>query len=96
MKTTLKILFLLIGAGCTAAAFAGLVGIVNPAVFQGSVIALSAFATIGMLLIGGNDHARRPLVTASTPPFPARALAAPAGTRRSHAYGIRRRARVSA
>ena len=48
-----------------------------------------------MLLVGANDHTRRQLVTASTPPFPTPPCAVPPATRRSRAYGIRRRARVS-
>ncbi len=95
MKTTLTYILLAIGAGCSAAAFAGLVGLVSPAVFEGSAIALSIFAAIGMLLVGANDHTRRPLVTGSTPPFPVPACAVPAATRRSRAYGVRRRARVT-
>ncbi len=94
MKTTLKYLLLAIGAGCTVAAFAGLVGIASPAVFKNSAIALSVFSAVGMLLIGATDTTRRQLVTASTPPFPTPAVAAPA--RRSRAYGSRRRARVTA
>ncbi len=95
MKTTLKYLLLAIGAACTAAAFAGLVGIAGPAVFRASAIGLSVFAAIGMLLIGANDHARRQLVTGSTPPFPTPPAAIRAPGRRSRAYGIRRRARVT-
>ena len=95
MKTTLKYLLLVIGAGLTAAAFAGLVGIASPVVFKGSAIALSVFAAVGMLLIGATDTTRRQLVTASTPPFPTPAVAERAPSRRSRAYGIRRRARVT-
>ncbi len=95
MKTTLKYLLLAVGAGLTVAAFAGLVGIASPAVFKGSAVALSAFAAVGMLLIGASDHSPRQLVTRSTPPFPV-AVPARAASRRSRAYGIRRRVRMTA
>jgi hypothetical protein len=96
MKTTLKILMLLLGAGYAAAAFAGLIGIATPAVFHDSSIALSVFAIFGLLLIGASDHGRRPVVTGSTPSFPVRALVSIEPGRRSRAYGIRRRAPVAA
>ncbi len=95
LKTTLKYLLLAIGAGCTVAAFAGLVGIASPAVFKNSAIALSVFSAVGMLLIGASDHSPRQLVTRSTPPFPV-AVPARAALRRSRAYGIRRRERIAA
>ncbi len=96
MKTTLKYLLLVIGAGLTVAAFAGLVGIASPAVFKNSALALSGFAAVGLLLIGATDTTRRQLVTRSTPPFPAAAVAERAPARRSRAYGIRRRERITA
>jgi hypothetical protein len=96
MKTTLKYLFLLLGAGFTAAAFAGLVGIASPAVFSSGAVALSIFSVIGMLLISAGDHGRRPIVTASTPPFTAQPVTLVPAVRRSRAYGIRRRDRIAA
>ncbi len=96
MKTTLKILFLLLGAGFTAAAFAGLIGIASPAVFSSGSVALSIFSVIGMLLISACDHGRRPIVTGSTPPFAAQPVATVPSARRTRAYGVRRRERIAA
>ncbi len=96
MKTTLKILLLVLGAGFTAIAFAGLVGIATPAVFHDTDVAVSIFCAVGLLLIGATDRPRRQLVTESTPPFPMPKADVVPYTRRSRAYGIRRNDRIAA
>ncbi len=91
MKTTLNVILLILAAILPAASFGGLVGILPPAAFVGSGVALFAFAFVGLMLIGLNDTggSRRPVIVhrpQSAAPFPL--IANPA--RRHSSYGIRR------
>jgi hypothetical protein len=61
MKTTLKILMLLLAASFPCVAFAGLLGIAPPAAFYSGEIVFSLFAIAGLALIGLNDYSRRPI-----------------------------------
>lgn len=58
MKTTLKLVMLILGAGFSCVAFASLVGLISPAAFVSSDDAVSLFAVLGLMLIGINDYSR--------------------------------------
>jgi hypothetical protein len=61
MKTTLKILMLVLGAAFSSAAFAGLLGLASAAAFGSGEVYFSFFAIAGLALISLNDYSRRPL-----------------------------------
>ncbi|HUL55200.1 MAG TPA: hypothetical protein VLT83_17485 [Opitutaceae bacterium] len=62
MKTTLKILMLVLGASIPCVAFAGLIGVAAPAAFFSGEVVFSLFAIAGLAFIGLNDYSRRPLL----------------------------------
>jgi hypothetical protein len=62
MKTTLKFLMLLFGAGYPCVMFASLVGIVPPSAFFSGEVAFLLFAVIGLMLVGFTDTSRRPII----------------------------------
>ena len=68
MKTTLKFLLLFLGAAYPCAAFAGLIGFHTTAAFFSSEVAFMLYASIGLLLIGGNDHGRPRLIAVRKAP----------------------------
>ena len=55
MKTALKILMLVLVAGYTLAAFAGLIGILPTSAFLTSEFALFLYSAAGIMFIGLND-----------------------------------------
>jgi hypothetical protein len=55
MKTALKILMLVLLAGYSCAAFAGLVGILPSSAFFTSEVALFLYSAAGIMFIGLND-----------------------------------------
>jgi hypothetical protein len=59
MKTTLKILMLVLVAGSACAAFAGLIGIVPASAFLSSEVAFFLYSAAGMTLIGLTDNGGR-------------------------------------
>jgi hypothetical protein len=59
MKSTLTILMLVLIAGYTLAAFAGLVGILPSSAFLGSEVIFFVYALAGLAFIGLNDTGRR-------------------------------------
>ena len=61
MKTTLKILMLILGAGIPFVAFASLVGVAPIASFFSGEVIFSLFAIAGLALTGLNDYSRGPL-----------------------------------
>ncbi|HUJ42686.1 MAG TPA: hypothetical protein VLW52_03655 [Opitutaceae bacterium] len=61
MKTTLKILMLVLGTAFPSVAFAALIGIASPAAFFSGEVLFSLFAIAGLALISLNDYSRRPL-----------------------------------
>ena len=68
MNTTLKYLLLFFGAAYPCVALAGLIGLHTPAAFFSSEVAFMLYASIGLLLIGGNDHGRPRLLTVRKAP----------------------------
>jgi hypothetical protein len=58
MKTTLKILMLVLGVTYPCVAFAGLIGIASPSAFFSGEVVFSLFAIVGLLLIGLTDYSR--------------------------------------
>jgi hypothetical protein len=62
MKTTLKILMLILGASIPCVAFASFVGVAPTAAFFSGEVIFSIFAVAGLALIGLNDYSRRPLL----------------------------------
>ncbi len=68
MKTTLKYLLLFFGAAYPCVALAGLIGLHTPAAFFSSEVAFMLYASIGLLLIGGNDHGRPRLLAVRKAP----------------------------
>ena len=62
MNTTLKYLLLFFGAAYPSVAFAGLIGLHTTAAFFTSEVTFMLYASIGLLLIGGNDHGRPRLI----------------------------------
>lgn len=95
MKTTLKILMLLLAASYPCVAFAGLVGLASPTVFFSGEVVFSLFAIAGLALIGLNDYSRRPLPvhTAATKVAP---VMAAGSSRRDAACAVRPLGCVSA
>lgn len=91
MKTTLKILALLLGFGAACVAFAGLVGLDSFSAFFTSGAPIAVYSMAGLMLIGVTDSPRRPrsllapVATASTAP-----------DRSVAAYGLGRRTRLAA
>ena len=73
------------------AAFAGLLGILPPAVFLYCAAAISGFAIVGLMAIALNDDGRRRPITVRATVAPMAPTSAAAPARRSRAYGIRRR-----
>jgi len=65
MKTTLKILMLLLGASYPCVMFASLIGIASPSAFFSGEVAFSLFAIVGLMLVGFNDYCRRPITVHS-------------------------------
>ena len=61
MKTTLKILMLVLGAAFPSVAFAGLLGLASSDAFGSGEVYFSLFAIVGLALISLNDYSRRPL-----------------------------------
>jgi hypothetical protein len=59
MKSILTILMLVLSAGYTLAAFAGLVGILPSSAFLGSEVAFILYSLAGLAFIGLNDTGRR-------------------------------------
>jgi hypothetical protein len=59
MKSTLTILMLVLIAGYTLAAFAGLVGILPSSAFLGSEVVFFVYSLAGLAFIGLNDTGRR-------------------------------------
>ena len=70
MNTTLKYLLLLLGAAYPCVAFVGLIGLHTTAAFFTSEVTFMLYASIGLLLIGGNDHGRPPSGAGITPAPP--------------------------
>ena len=62
MKTTLKFLMLLFGAGYPCVMISSLVGIVSPSAFFSGEVAFLLFAVIGLMLVGFTDTSRRPII----------------------------------
>ncbi|HTX64994.1 MAG TPA: hypothetical protein VMD31_04430 [Opitutaceae bacterium] len=92
MKATLQILLLTLGAIAAFAAFVGLIGVHSSLAFLTSEAAMWAYPVAGLMLIGFSDYSRRPVIVLA-PACPT--SNAPRG-RRANAYGIRRRACVTA
>lgn len=59
MKSTLTILMLVLSAGYTLAAFAGLVGILPSSVFLTSDVVFFVYSLAGLVSIALNDSGRR-------------------------------------
>jgi hypothetical protein len=59
MKSTLTILMLVLSAGYTLAAFAGLVGILPSSVFLTSEVVFFVYSLAGLVSIALNDSGRR-------------------------------------
>jgi hypothetical protein len=65
MKTTLKLLMLLLGVSYPCIMFAGLIGIASPSAFFSGEVAFLLFAVIGLMLVGFTDYSRRPIIVHS-------------------------------
>jgi len=94
MKATLQVLLLVLGAIAAFSAFVGLIGVQSSLAFFTSETAMWIYPVAGLMLIGFTDYSRRPALTVA----PARACptsGSPRG-RRANAYGLRRRACVTA
>lgn len=95
MKTTLKLLMLLLGASFPCIAFAGLVGLSTSAAFFSSEVVLSVFAAAGLLLIGLNDYTYR-RIAFRTSPARVCPVVAFGPDQSSRAHGHRREACIAA
>jgi hypothetical protein len=87
MKTTLKLLMLLLGVSYPCVMFAGLIGIASPSAFFSGEVAFSLFAIVGLMLVGFNDYCRRPIIVHSAAAKAEPVVAVGAG-RHNHASGI--------
>ena len=65
MKTTLKLLMLLLGVSYPCVMFAGLIGIASPSAFFSGEVAFLLFAVIGLMLVVFTDYSRRPIIVHS-------------------------------
>jgi hypothetical protein len=65
MKTTLKLLMLLLGISYPCVMFAGLIGIAAPSAFFSGEVAFLLFAIIGLMLVGFTDYSCRPIIVHS-------------------------------
>ncbi|OHE82080.1 MAG: hypothetical protein A3G75_11170 [Verrucomicrobia bacterium RIFCSPLOWO2_12_FULL_64_8] len=94
MKTSLKLIALILAAATPCIAFAEFAGVSIPAALSGEVL-FSAFASVGVLLIGVADYGRPRPITMPSLGVVIRPAVVPAPRRRS-AGGIDRRARCAA
>jgi hypothetical protein len=79
MKTTLKILMLVLSVAFPSVAFASLAGIASPAAFFSGDVVFSLFAIAGLALISLSDYRRRPMRVHTAKMFAAQLAAAGSG-----------------